>query len=36
MPFTTYANQKSVCIHKPAVRSNFLQISNNDWMEANK
>ncbi len=36
MPFTTYANQKSVCIHKPAVRSNFLQIANSDWMEANK
>ena len=36
MSFTTYANQKSVCIHKPAVRSNFLQIANSDWMEANK
>ena len=36
MPFTTYANQKSVCIHKPAVRNNFLQIANSDWMEANK
>lgn len=36
MPFTSYANQKSVWIHKPAVRSNFLQIANSDWMEANK
>ena len=29
-------NQKSVCIHKPRVEANFLQIANEDWMQANK
>ena len=36
MPFTTYANQKTVLIHKPAMNDDFLQIQNADWMEANK
>lgn len=29
-------NQKSICIHKPRVEANFLQIANEDWMQANK
>ena len=32
----SYENQKSVCIHKPRVEANFLQIANEDWMQANK
>ena len=33
---TSYENQKSICIHKPRVEANFLQIGNDDWMQANK
>ena len=36
MPFTTYANQKTVLIHKPAMNDDFLQIQNTDWMAVNK
>ena len=36
MAFSTYPNQKTVQIHKPAVHGDFLQIQNADWMEANK
>ena len=36
MPYTTYANQKSIRIHKSAVSRDFLQISNADWMAVNK
>ena len=36
MPFTTYANQKIVLIHKPAMNDDFLQIQNTDWMAVNK
>ena len=32
MPYTTYANQKSIRIHKPAVSRDFLQIDNKEWM----
>ena len=30
MPYTTYANQKSIRIHKPAVSRDFLQIDNKE------
>ena len=33
---TSYENQKSICIHKPRVTENFLQIANEDWMRVNK
>ena len=36
MPFTPYANQKTIRIHKPKVDRNFLQIPNADWMAINK
>ena len=36
MAFSTFPNQKTVQIHKPAVHGDFLQIQNADWMEANK
>ena len=36
MPFSKYANQKTVRIHKPAVYGDFLQIQNADWMAVNK
>ena len=36
MPYTTYANQKSIRIHKPAVTWDFLQIANSEWMTVNK
>ena len=36
MPYTTYANQKSIRIHKPAVSRDFLQIDNKEWMAVNK
>ena len=36
MPYTTYANQKSIRIHKPSVSRDFLQIPNADWMAVNK
>lgn len=36
MPFTPYANQKTIRIHKPKVNRNFLQIPNEDWMSVNK
>lgn len=36
MPYTTYANQKSIRIHKSSVSRDFLQIPNADWMEVNK
>ena len=36
MPFTTYANQKTVQIHKPAMNDDFLQIQNADWMAVTK
>ena len=36
MAFTTYPNQKTVQIHKPAVYGDFLQIQNTDWMAVNK
>lgn len=32
----SYENQKSICIHKPLVTKNFLQIANQEWMQANK
>ena len=32
----SYENQKSICIHKPRVTTNFLQIANAEWMQANK
>ena len=32
----TVPNQKVVCIHKASVTENFLQISIDDWMNANK
>lgn len=32
----TFPHQKMVCVHKPRVKERFLQISNEDWMEANK
>lgn len=32
----SYENQKSICIHKPRVKENFLQIGNDAWMMANK
>ena len=34
MPYTTYANQKSIRIHKPAVSRDFLQIDNKEWMDS--
>ena len=36
MAFTTYPNQKTVQIHKPAVHGDFLQIQNADWMAVNR
>ena len=36
MPYATYANQKTVRVHKPAVYGDFLQIQNEDWMTVNK
>ena len=36
MPYTTYANQKSIRIHKSSVFRDFLQIPNADWMAVNK
>ena len=36
MAFSTYPNQKTVQIHKPAVYGDFLQIQNTDWMAVNK
>ena len=36
MPYTTYANQKSIRIHKSSVSRDFLQIPNADWMAVNK
>ena len=36
MPYTTYANQRSIRIHKPAVAWDFLQIANKEWMAVNK
>ena len=36
MPYTTYANQKSIRIHKPSVSRDFLQIPNADWTAVNK
>lgn len=32
----TYPNQKTIIIHKDYPKSNFLQISNDHWMEINK
>jgi len=32
----SYPHQKMVCVHKPKVKERFLQISNEEWMEANK
>ena len=32
----TYPNQKNVVIHKDYPKNNFLQISNDHWMEINK
>ena len=32
----TVENQKWFCIHKPKYTSDFLQISNNEWMNVNK
>lgn len=32
----TFPHQKMVCVHKPRVKERFLQISNEEWMEANK
>ena len=32
----SYENQKRICIHKPRVTANFLQIANAEWMQANK
>lgn len=32
----SYENQKSICIHKPRVTTNFLQIASTEWMQANK
>ena len=36
MPYTTFANQKTIRIHKPSVSRDFLQIPNADWMAVNK
>ena len=36
MPYSTYPNQKSIRIHKPAMNDDFLQIQNADWMAVNK
>ena len=36
MPYTTYANQKSIRIHKSSVSRDFLQIANSEWMAVNK
>ena len=36
MPYTTYANQKCIRIHKSSVSRDFLQIPNADWMAVNK
>ena len=30
----TYANQKTVTVHKPLYTENFLQVSKNEWMDA--
>jgi len=35
MPYTV-PNQKTIIINKPPVTSNFLQISNDEWMQANR
>lgn len=32
----SYENQKDICIHKPLVTKDFLQIANQEWMQANK
>ena len=36
MAFSSFANQKTVQIHKPAVYGDFLQISNAEWMAVNQ
>lgn len=30
----TYANQKTVTVHKPSYTENFLQVSKDEWMDA--
>jgi hypothetical protein len=35
MPYS-FPNQKWIQVHKPRVTERFLQISHEDWMQANK